>query len=223
STNGWIAFGESELESFRNYHIPGAGGPSPMLAAFWDDMTTSSNAEIYKFTGDDYFIIQWSEMRTHNANDVETFQVILYDDIVLTPTGDNEIKIQYKTFNNTSQGNYSGWGSIHGGYSTIGIENHMADVGLQYTFNNEYPVSAMPLSNESAIFITTRTAIATLMGDSNQDGEINVLDIVVVVNHIINLESMDSMGQFMSDVDGNGIINILDIIQIINLVLDSSN
>ena len=85
-----------------------------MLAAFWDDMTTSSNAEIYKFTGDDYFIIQWSEMRTHNANDVETFQVILYDDIVLTPTGDNEIKIQYKTFNNTSQGNYSGWGSIHG-------------------------------------------------------------------------------------------------------------
>jgi len=223
STNGWIAFGESELESFRNYHIPGAGGPSPMLAAFWDDMTTSSNAEIYKFTGEDYFIIQWSEMRTHNANDIETFQVILYDDIVLTPTGDNEIKIQYKTFNNTSQGNYSGWGSIHGGYSTIGIENHMADVGLQYTFNNEYPVSAMPLSNESAIFITTRTAIATLMGDSNQDGEINVLDIVVVVNHIINLESMDSMGQFMSDVDGNGIINILDIIQIINLVLDSSN
>jgi len=223
STNGWIAFGESELESFRNYHIPGAGGPSPMLAAFWDDMTTSSNAEIYKFSGDDYFIIQWSEMRTHNNNDLETFQVILYDDAILTPTGDNEIKIQYKTFNNTSQGNYSGWGSVHGGYSTIGIENHLADVGLQYTFNNQYPVSAMPLSNESAIFITTRSAIATLMGDSNQDGEINVLDIVVVVNHIINLESMDSMGQFMSDVDGNGIINILDIIQIINFVLDSNN
>ena len=34
NTNGWISFGESSLESFRNYPIPGAGGPSPMLACF---------------------------------------------------------------------------------------------------------------------------------------------------------------------------------------------
>ena len=35
NSNGWIAMGDSDLESFRNYPIPGAGGPSPMIAAFW--------------------------------------------------------------------------------------------------------------------------------------------------------------------------------------------
>ena len=57
NTNGWIAFGESSLESFRNYPIPGAGGPSPMLAVFWDDLKTTGNAEIYKYIGENFIII----------------------------------------------------------------------------------------------------------------------------------------------------------------------
>ena len=92
-------------------------------------------------------------------------------------------------------------------------------VGLQYTFNNEYPVASMPLSDNTAIFITTRNPVATLMGDGNQDGEVNILDIVVIVNHIVNLELLDPMGVYMSDMDDNGNINILDIIQIINVLL----
>ncbi|SVC84933.1 uncharacterized protein METZ01_LOCUS337787, partial [marine metagenome] len=38
NTNGWISFGHFEMYSFRNYPLPGAGGPSPMVAAFWDDL-----------------------------------------------------------------------------------------------------------------------------------------------------------------------------------------
>ena len=220
NTNGWIAFGESSLESFRNYPVPGAGGPSPMLACFWDDLKTTGNAEIYKYIGENFVVIQWSEMRTYNNNSVETFQVILYDNTNLTPTGDNEILIQYKEFNNTSSGNLSGWGNTHGGYSTIGIENHLSTVGLQYTFNNVYPTAAMPLDDNKAIFITTRNPVETLLGDANQDNEINVLDVVVIVNHIINLELMDPMSIFISDIDGNGQVNILDVIQIINVILE---
>ena len=221
NSNGWISFGESILESFRNYPIPGAGGPSPMLAAFWDDLKISNGAEVYTYSADDYFIIEWSEMRTNFSNSVETFQVILYDNTTLTPTGDNEIKIQYKEFNNTSSGSYSGWGALHGGYSTIGLENMYATIGLEYTFNNEYPDPAMPLSNETAIFITTRNPIETLLGDANQDGEVNVLDIIVVVNHIVNVELLGSISVYISDMDGNGTINILDVIQIINVILET--
>ena len=36
-SNGWAAMGESTLQSFRNYQIPGVGGPSKMIAVFWDD------------------------------------------------------------------------------------------------------------------------------------------------------------------------------------------
>ena len=174
----------------------------------------------FKYAGDNYFIIEWSEMRTYNNNDIETFQIIIYDNTSLTPTGDNEFKIQYKTFNNTSQGNYS-WGGTHGGYCTIGLENHMSNVGLQYTFNNEYPIASMPLSDNTAIFITTRNPVATLMGDGNQDGEVNILDIVIIVNHIVNIELLDPMGVYMADMDDNGNINILDIIQIINVILEN--
>ena len=46
SSNGWIAMGETELESFRNYELPGVGGPSKMIAVFWDDLKTS-NGEGY--------------------------------------------------------------------------------------------------------------------------------------------------------------------------------
>ena len=221
NTNGWIAFGESSLESFRNYPIPGAGGPSPMLAAFWDDLKTTNNAEVYKYIGDNYVIIEWSEMRTYNNNSTETFQVILFDDTNLTPTGDNEILIQYKDFNNTSNGNLSGWGNTHGGYATIGIENHMSTMGLQYTFNNEYPTAAMPLSDNKAIFITTRNPVETLLGDANQDGEVNVIDVVIIVNHILVLELLPSMGVYISDVDGDGSITILDVIQVIQYILNS--
>jgi len=221
NTNGWIAFGESSLESFRNYPIPGAGGPSPMLAVFWDDLKTSSNGEIYKYIGDNYVIIEWSDMRTYNNNSSETFQVILFDNTNLTPTGDNEILLQYKDFNNTSNGNLSGWGNTHGGYATIGIENHLSTIGLQYTFNNEYPTAAMTLSDNKAIFITTRNPIETLMGDSNQDGEVNVLDVVVIVNHILVLELLPSMGVYISDMDGDGNITILDVIQVIQYILNT--
>jgi len=97
----------------------------------------------------------------------------------------------------------------------------MSNVGLQYTFNNEYPIASMPLSDNTAIFITTRNPVATLMGDGNQDGEVNILDIVIIVNHIVNIELLDPMGVYMADMDDNGNINILDIIQIINVILEN--
>ena len=49
--NGWISFGETNLESFRNYQLPGAGGPSPMVAAFWDDLKTTGNSKVLKYIG----------------------------------------------------------------------------------------------------------------------------------------------------------------------------
>ena len=158
-TNGWIALGGSNAESFRNYPIPGAGGPSPMIAAFWDDLETSNSRDVISLVTNDYVIIEWSDMRTNNQNSLETFQVILYNNSS-EPYGDNNIKIQYKEFNNTSSGSYGLYPPIHGEYATIGIENHLANDGLQYSFHNQYPVPAMNLSDNTAIYITTQSPIS---------------------------------------------------------------
>ena len=162
-SNGWVSFGETQMRSFRNYTLPGVGGPSPIVAVFWDDLTTGGSGDIYTYYDQqtNSFIIEWSEVRTYFNGTVETFQLILYDSGWQTPTGDDEMKIQFKEFNNNSfgdypVGNYDG-PVVHGQYCTVGIENHLCSDGLQYTYNNSYHPSAMTLSDETALFITTRS------------------------------------------------------------------
>jgi len=164
-SNGWISFGQTDMTSFRNYTLPGPGGPSPIVAVFWDDLKTTSGGEIYSYydSANDHFIIEWSNLRTFLSNSTESFQIILYNTGNETPTGDDEMKLQYNEFNNTSVGdypvgNYDG-PVIHGQYCTVGIENHLGDDGLQYTFNNSYANGARTLSDDSALFITTRGSI----------------------------------------------------------------
>ena len=182
NTNGWISFGDFKMYSFRNYPIPGAGGPSPMLAAFWDDLMRGSGGYIDHFETDYQVVIQWDDMRTYDGNSRETFEIILYNQEFLSPTitGDSEIKIQYQEFNNTSDGYYPNGGTpTHGCYSTIGIENHMGDTGLQYTFNNTYPEAAASLENGSAIFITTGRLPRVNLSIENVDLSNGLLDIYI--------------------------------------------
>jgi len=169
STNGWFSFGSTNMSSFRNTPVPGAGGPSPIVAVFWDDLKTrgenggcngSSFGDVYSYNDPEgrYLILEWSGVKTYQNDDPEQFQAILYNTGDLTPSGDGEILLQYKIFNNTSNGLYlpAYNGLIHGSYSTIGFEDQTESRGLQYTFNNVFAGHAVPLQNESSVFITTR-------------------------------------------------------------------
>ena len=158
-SNGWISFGNTSLESFRNDYLPGPGGPSPMLAVFWDDLTADSGGEVYGYYDPSLhvYIVQWDNVKTYEDNSNESFQAILFDpQFYSTPTGDGEILLQYEDFNNTSNGSYGGGTPLHGGYCTVGIEDHWGTTGLEYTFNNDYARSARTLSDNSALFISTR-------------------------------------------------------------------
>ncbi len=168
STNGWIAFGPSDMATFRNTPVPGPGGPSPMLAVFWDDLRNlnancfGSVGNISAYTADDssYVVIEWSDVETFFAGDTESFEALLFRNET-GQSGDNDIKLQYRKFNNTTSGLYlpAYNGLIHGGYATIGLEDHSGLEGLQYTYDNEYPVTAKPPEDNSALFITTRLPV----------------------------------------------------------------
>lgn len=154
-SNGFIALGVTENAEFRNYRLPGAMGPNPMIAAFWDDLATGTGSGIYTWfdRNNHAFVIEWYNMKNgNNGSSPETFQIILYDQSVhATSLGDGPIKIQYHTFNNID----SQSGNRHGNFATIGIEDHSGQVGLEYTFNNQYPTAASPLGNQRALYITT--------------------------------------------------------------------
>ena len=52
-------------------------------------------------------------------------------------------------------------------------------------------------------------------GDINNDGAINIQDIIVLINIILE-SNFDSN----ADINNDGIINILDIVQLVNIILN---
>jgi len=154
-SNGFIAMGVTENAEFRNYRLPGPMGPNPMIAPFWDDLTTHNGGAIYTWfdRNNHAFIIQWNNMKNGcNGSSPETSQVILYDQSMYpTSMGDGPIKIQYHTFNNVDATTDT---KKHGNYCTIGIEDHSGEIGLEYSYSNTWPTAASPLGNQRAIYIT---------------------------------------------------------------------
>jgi len=55
-----------------------------------------------------------------------------------------------------------------------------------------------------------------LVGDSNGDGALNVLDVVLLVNLVLS----SSSGDECSDINGDGSLNVLDVVLLVNLVLN---
>jgi hypothetical protein len=220
-SNGWAAMGESTLQSFRNYQIPGVGGPSKMIAVFWDDLIVSSQGRVYTLYDEEEkrFYIQWSRVRTYQNNSTETFQLILLDpDYYITPTGDGEFMMQYMDFNNTS---YTSGSTNHGNYCTIGTEDHTMTMGLQYTFNNLYHPAAMELSDGSSLLFTTRGSNIRLMGDLNYDEKVDIYDILLLVDY--NLGYEDHVNPFFGDINSDGLVNVMDMVALIRVVLGYTN
>ena len=156
-------------------------------------------------------------MRTYDNNSEEDFQVILSPN-PNSETGDGDIKVQYKTFNNTSDGYYPEGGTpTHGCYATIGIENIYGNEGLQYTYNNQYPPAAAPLFNNKAILITTEIPDFYILGDVNNDSLLNVLDVVLLVNIVLYSDEYNQT----ADMNNDGILNVLDIVLLVNIILNS--
>ena len=56
----------------------------------------------------------------------------------------------------------------------------------------------------------------SITGDLNSDGQVNILDIVLIANMILSNEYQES-----ADLSNDGVLNILDIVQLVNIILDN--
>ncbi|MDB3868686.1 dockerin type I domain-containing protein [Candidatus Marinimicrobia bacterium] len=141
-------------------------------------------------------------------------------------------------FESTIQGgNYPSWNGYYSG-ALFAIRNSSAEyvieeVNESISFNDSELVATRcyvqsPFNNENSIyfggfdpngFLSTNKAwiykkIYTLNGDFNNDGVINILDVVQLVN-IILINEYD----YTFDMNEDGIVNILDIVQLVNIIL----
>ena len=62
---------------------------------------------------------------------------------------------------------------------------------------------------------------SNLQGDVNQDGTVNILDIILLVNIILGYYEANELELWLADLNSDGAINILDIIAIANIILNS--
>jgi len=64
------------------------------------------------------------------------------------------------------------------------------------------------------------TSECWLSGDFNLDNTVNILDIIILVNHILSPATVELEG---ADLNDDGEINILDIVILVNIILDTAD
>ena len=57
----------------------------------------------------------------------------------------------------------------------------------------------------------------SMLGDMNDDGVVNVLDVVLLVNSILNGDSANDYPQ--ADLNEDGLLNVLDVVLLVNIIL----
>lgn len=127
--NGWISTTLSALGFFQNGPIPGASGPSGMLAPFWDNLFHVGDAEVswWYDEANHRVIIEYYRLRVAAASEnAITFQVQIFDRTARpTATGDCEILFLYEEVGASFQ-------------PTVGIENPQETIGLELQYNDDY-------------------------------------------------------------------------------------
>lgn len=58
-----------------------------------------------------------------------------------------------------------------------------------------------------------------MVGDINQDEDINIADIVMIVNFLVGIDEPDNYQLWAADINKDGIVNVLDIVTIVNILL----
>jgi len=162
STDGWVALGSGTQVAPENFPLPHQDDINNMICPFWTDLFSTypnETGKIYYYNdaANNRFIIEWD--RARHATDTlssETFQVVLMDPAYYpTQTGDGEIIIQYKNAEDP-------------GGCTVGTEDNTEMIGLQYVYDDLYPVTATIIRNNFAIKFTTDSAtIVSVNGEEN--------------------------------------------------------
>jgi len=185
-SNGWISFVTTWMSDFNNLYIPAALGPYAMVAPYWDDLkgmkvivqdTTYYFADMricnWYDQANNRYIVEWNDAYNRYTIDLlqnahlEKMQVILYP----RNNADGNIIFQYHTIDNPA---------LTSNYSTVGIENHLQNDGLIYTFADIYPITATPLQSGLAIKFTTDAPDGYV---HNQDNITSVIPFKLLQNY----------------------------------------
>ena len=80
-----------------------------------------------------------------------------------------------------------------------------------------FPISYVPYqSGDENLYLGSEEII---IGDINTDGLVNILDVVLIVNYVLDPESLTTEQVLVSDFNNDQSIDILDIVELISYIL----
>ena len=156
ATNGFVSVGDQEyVTNFQNWPLDRCVGGLGMIAPFWDNLRLSGDANVYYYydnneEGISKFIIEWYKLRSRTGGNSDlTFQVIIYD--IPTESGDHTIQFQYQEIADQGAGDWSSTVPR----ASVGISSPEGTTGINYVYNEDYPVTSAELQDRRAILFAT--------------------------------------------------------------------
>ena len=194
-----ILFEGDLVESNKLYFAGSSQNSIDIFGQYYDSIPLKS--EINESTGNPYF-------------DFTLYPDIFRTGQVIRITGVPEESHPFAAalgIQNNNNGDY-----IVGSVSPHRITLLAASAIEDITFGSPQYLNTETFGQTATYTIQAFDSSSVLLGDLNQDGGLNVLDIVKLVNEILYEENPDLLG----DLNQDGNINVLDIVQMVNIILE---
>ena len=118
-----------------------------------------------------------------------------------------------------SQGEYTVYGWDENDYVCV-IAQNCSVVGCSESVG---PLCIYPIEDNQFCMEDINECDNQIMGDSNNDGSVNVLDIINIVNFILlNEYDFNDCNIIVSDTNFDQQLNVLDIVDIVNIILSDN-
>ena len=91
-----------------------------------------------------------------------------------------------------------------------------SSISIESNYYGNYTIPARTAS----IYTSDLGEEECLTGDVTQDGLVNVLDIVTLVNAILNGGELSGCGLIAADINSDGTLNVLDVVTLANFILN---
>jgi hypothetical protein len=160
-SNGWLALGSETSTNYTNTVLPSASAPAKAVFGVWDDLNpgAAGAADVYYYNdaANHRFVVEWFRVPHYGTSAYENFEIVLYDPAYYpTPTNDGEIVIQYRN-------------AMQQADNTIGIQNSVRNVGIQYYFDGTYHSLGVPVTDTFALKFTPVAPTVGVVEEKNQN------------------------------------------------------
>lgn len=87
--------------------------------------------------------------------------------------------------------------------------------------NTSNPTNDELVAQNESLTTAFKSLTLVTLGDVNSDGELSVIDVILILRNIVDMVQFDDRQQFISDVNSDGSITVLDAVMLQNQIINS--